>query len=1155
MPTLESNPRREASLSGGFTQAVLCCKLSAGKAERSKMNQPSGFMRTSRYQFGLRSLLLLMTVFAIGSALFGWRVKYVEQLEHGVNAFNVAMDRRNYEEALLIARHTRELAPREMATGFMIDKAELALKISRGGGDAGVRGFICLSPDLSDAPLDFITVPVGFKVELAASSPLVSHPIMAGFDERGRLFVAENAGQNLKREDLEKELPNSIVLLTDSDDDGVFDKRSVFADKLTFPQGALWHDGWLYVASSGAIWRFKDTNNDDIADVREQIVSKFGYTGNAADVHGCFLGPEGRIYWCEGRHGHEITNAAGEVISKGKAARIFSCNPDGSDVQTHCGGGMDNPTEIDFTATGEMLGTVNILYPKRGDCLVHWLHGGVYPRADQPAVLAEFRRTGELLDAVHDFGHVAVSGLCRYRPYGSNKQHGFGPSFNDLWFVTEFNTHKLKQVQLTREGSTFRADVKDFLTSTNNDFHPTDVLQDADGSLLVIDTGGWFRIGCPTSQIAKPEVPGAIYRIRRQVEKKIVDPWGRQIQWDRATADDLIELLADQRFAVRARAVAQLVRNKDAAVPYLAKAIYDENATRRLQAVEVLIKIGTEKVVAVLLDAAESDDSQVQQLAAFGLGSLREPSAVDCLTSLLAADEPAEVQLAAATALGQIDEATAVPDILAALARKPDRSREHALIYALIEIDDPGETRSAFKHDNSLVKRAGLIALDQMTSSDLRREEVAELLSSGDLALQTAALDVLSRRPGWTEELVASVSKLLEQPQLDESQQALIVSALVAFAKQTSVQQLIATRLSDEKTKPDVQRLLLEAIAQSQLPAIPTAIRPGLLNTLKSRESSVVLAAIAAAATTPRDFAAELRAVANNQQRAAEMRLASLAAVSNGQPLVVAEFQWLESQLAGDTPPALRIIAARVLGSAQLTLDQQTALCKRLSAVGPLEIVPLLAAFEHPGNESLGQQLAAALLASPGSAALNLPQLESLAKHYPAATAIALQPIFDRLHEATREQRTLLELLSSTLPIGSPTAGKQVFANRQAGCYLCHRIGNEGGRVGPDLSTIGQRRNQRDLLEAVIFPSSSLARGYESHALLLTDGRALTGLITRETTDSIVLRGSDQNEIRIRRDQVEEMKPSPLSIMPAGLENALSKQQLADLIAYLQTLK
>ncbi len=1116
------------------------------------MNQPSTYMKTARYQFGLRSLLLLMTVSAVGSAWYGWRMRREEQLFQYVQHFNAALDSHQYEEALQVAYKAQEFAPDKL-TEFMVEKAQLATQIASGE-SSGTLG--CLAqPENSVERLAGITVPVGFKISLAAASPLVSHPIMAGFDDRGRLFVAENSGKNLKREDLEKELPNSIALLTDTDDDGVFDKRSVFADKLTFPQGALWHDGWLYVASSGAIWRFKDTNNDDVADVREQIVSKFGYTGNAADVHGCFLGPEGRIYWCEGRHGHEITNAAGEVISQGKAARIFSCHPDGSDVQTHCGGGMDNPTEIDFTATGEMLGTVNILYPKRGDCLVHWLHGGVYPRADQPAVLAEFRRTGELLDAVHDFGHVAVSGLCRYRPYGSTRQHGFGPSFNNLWFVTEFNTHKLKQLQLTREGSTFRADVKDFLTSTSNDFHPTDVLQDADGSLLVIDTGGWFRIGCPTSQIAKPEVSGAIYRIRRQVEQKIADPWGKKIAWDRATAEELIEFLADQRFAVRARAVAQLVRNKEAAVPYLAKAIHDENSTRRLQATEALIKIGSAKVVAVLLDAAESDDSQVQQLAAFGLGSLREPSAVDVLTLLLSSEAPAEVQLAAATALGQIGEPAAVPDILAAIARKPDRSREHALIYALIEIDDPTETRLAFKHESSLVKRAGLIALDQMPSSDLRREEVADLLSSGDLALQTAALDVLSRRPGWTEELVASVSKLLDQPQLNDSQQALIVSAIVAFAKQTSVQQLIATRLTDGNLKPDVQRLLLEAIAQSQLPTLPTAIHPGLLISLKSTETSTILAAIAAAATAPRDFAEQLHALASDQQRSTEVRLAALAAVSNREPLATMEFHWLESQLASETPPALRIVAARALGSAQLTPEQQTALCKQIAEAGPLEIVPLLAAFERPGNESLGKELATALLKAPGAATLSLPQLESLAQHYPAPTATALKPIFDRLQEATREQRSRLETLSSTLPAGNPTAGKQVFTNRQTGCSLCHRIGSEGGRVGPDLSTIGQRRNQRDLLEAVIFPSSSLARGYESHALLLTDGRALSGLITRETADSIVLRSADQNEIRIPRNLVEEMKPSPLSVMPAGLENALSKQQLADLIAYLQALR
>ena len=205
-----------------------------------------------------------------------------------------------------------------------------------------------------------IQVPNGFVVEVAAAAPLVKHPMMAAFDDRGRLFIAESAGENLNRADLEKQLPNFVRLIEDTDGDGQFDKSTIFADKMTFPQGALWHAGSLYVASSGGIWRLQDTNDDGVADVRDQIVNEFGYTGNAADVHGCFLGPCGRIYWCEGRHGHEFRDDGGHVLSQGKAARIFSCNSDGSDIQVHCGGGMDNPVEIDFTEAGEMLGTVNI---------------------------------------------------------------------------------------------------------------------------------------------------------------------------------------------------------------------------------------------------------------------------------------------------------------------------------------------------------------------------------------------------------------------------------------------------------------------------------------------------------------------------------------------------------------------------------------------------------------------------------------------------------------------------------------------------------------------------------------------------------------------------------------------------------------------------
>ena len=88
-----------------------------------------------------------------------------------------------------------------------------------------------------------MTVPAGFVIEKVAGPPLIERPMMAGFDDRGRLFVAESAGLNFDFKKLSENPPNFIRLLIDSDRDGIFDKSTIFADRMTFPSGALWHDG------------------------------------------------------------------------------------------------------------------------------------------------------------------------------------------------------------------------------------------------------------------------------------------------------------------------------------------------------------------------------------------------------------------------------------------------------------------------------------------------------------------------------------------------------------------------------------------------------------------------------------------------------------------------------------------------------------------------------------------------------------------------------------------------------------------------------------------------------------------------------------------------------------------------------------------------
>src|SRR6202007_2363608 len=130
--------------------------------------------------------------------------------------------------------------------------------------------------------------------------------------------------------------------------------------------------------------------------------------------------------------------------------------------------------------------------------------------------------------------------------------------YRDSFFSAQFNVHRIEQHTLVRDGSTFRSIEQDFLTSTDHDVHFTDVLEDADGSLLIVDMGAWFNYGCPTSKIARPEVLGAIYRVRRKDAPSVVDPWGKALKLAARSPAQLVDLLDDPRPKVRDHVVTQL---------------------------------------------------------------------------------------------------------------------------------------------------------------------------------------------------------------------------------------------------------------------------------------------------------------------------------------------------------------------------------------------------------------------------------------------------------------------------------------------------------------------------------------------------------------------------------------------------------------------
>jgi putative heme-binding domain-containing protein len=991
-----------------------------------------------------------------------------------------------------------------------------------------------------------LRVPDGFEVELVAAPPLVEHPMMACFDERGRLFVAEAAGVNLRADELLKDPPNRIRLLEDTNQDGRFDKSTIFADRMTLPMGVLWYRGALYTASPPSLWRLEDTDQDGRADRREELVTRFGFTGNAADIHGPFLGPDGRFYWADGRHGHTIQRPDGSALT-GKAARIFRCRPDGTDVEAVCGGGMDNPVEVAFTPEGEPLATVDILIsrPSRIDAIIYCIEGGVYPYYEP--VLGEFKRTGDLLPAVGSLGWVAPAGLMRYR------DEAFGADYRDDLFSAQFNTRRVQRHPVAREGAAFRLGNEDFLVSSDPDFHPTDVLEDADGSLLVLDTGGWFRIGCPTSQIAKPEIDGAIYRVRRTGAIPPADPRGRELPWDTLTP----AALDDPRFAVRDRAVDALAARGAEAVPVLDELLRKSPSVRaRRNAVWALTRIDDPAARAALGEAMRDPDPSVRLAAAHAVGLNRVPEALTQLMTMVTGSEPA-VRRAAATALGRLKRDEAIPALLQGLKADNDRFLDHAIIYALIAIADRGATLPGLSDSRSSVRRGALIALDQMDGGRLTREQVVPLLDTPDAALQKAVLSVINARPDWGEAVAGLLRQWIARGDLDEARRDALRDTVLAFAANPEIQDLVARALPQHETPAATRLLLIEAISGTSLKPLPPVWVEALRGCLHDRQDSVVRQAIATArAVGGSAFDDALEQLGHDPSRSAEVRVAAWAAAARRTPEIGAgDFAFLRSQLRGDTPPLLRRAAADALGDLRLDDDQRLDLAQSVAEAGPFELPHLLAAFERPGSPAVAARFLAALGTAPGLPSVSSETLRRTLARHPEDVRAAAAPLLERLEAGRQEQQARLAELEPLLKSGDARRGRAVFFGARATCSACHLAGDQGGRIGPDLSKIGAIRSGRDLLEAIISPSSSFVRGYEPYLVASRDGRQYMGTLARETVDAIVLNTSDGTEVRIPRASIEELQQGRVSIMPQGLDTQLTREQLADLLAFLQALR
>ena len=594
-----------------------------------------------------------------------------------------------------------------------------------------------------------VEVANGLTSRPAVDEGLLAHPFAAALDHRGRLFVSDSEG---------------IKRLEDSNLDGVFDTSTLVTDELTEAQGILWVDDSLYILSPPSLWKFTDTNGDAIIEECEELASGFAELSEATGAHGPFLHPNGRIYWTQPRARFEIPDSdTDEIMFSGESARIWFCQITGSDLDFFAGGGIDAPSELDFTDRGEILGVSNGFYGRpRGDALAHWIYRGAYPRRDQARALAEHARTGDLLPGIHNFGSTGVSGFLRYRSGQLER------NWTDQWFTTHLDEPRVTRTRMNPNASSFEAAETETvfrLESAVSRF--TDLIEDHNGDLLVIDSGTPATADGSARGRALPFSNGTIHRIFR--EGTAYQP-PAHLDWDQLNAEDVANLLLAEEHWVRAKAITELAVRGAPAIPELRDILMWSSVPEsvRQNAVWALARMKFSGSIDLIYDALTDPSPNVRQAACNAMSVTRTWQQVaanqpaernielernrtisGALAHIVRSDEPA-VARSAAVALGRMGEFRAIGAILGRLGRtENDRFLGHSLIYALIEIDDYETTHAALDSENPRVLNGVVWALEEMPSSQIEVLDVLPLLEIRDTQLRKSLVAITANHPNW----------------------------------------------------------------------------------------------------------------------------------------------------------------------------------------------------------------------------------------------------------------------------------------------------------------------------------------------------------------------------------------------------------------------
>jgi putative membrane-bound dehydrogenase-like protein len=492
--------------------------------------------------------------------------------------------------------------------------------------------------------------------------------------------------------------------------------------------------------------------------------------------------------------------------------------------------------------------------------------------------------------------------------------------------------------------------------------------------------------------------------------------------------------------------------------------------------------------------------------------------------------------------------------LLELLTRPMDPVLEHAALFAQRTVGDPDIT--LLKVGDPPLRQGRLLRVLSQTEG-----VSAEALLDFALAHLDSTEPSLARRASLALEVDRAAPTRLQPLMMawlaDAQPGAPRLAALANLAEllvsAPALEPVVAAALSHPAE--EVRALALRAVAVRAKSGSPEPWRAPLLRLLA--ESPTPLVVDATAKVRHRSLDPALRALSQDIARPKAIRLKALLALSgsDGSRLEPAAFDLLLDLLGDSSDASLRLDAARRLSQARLTDAQLDRFLPVLVRTGPLEHAEFLEVVRNYTPDQ-GRRIAAALAQSSQLGTLQPDRVRVGFGRWPRDVFAPMEKAFEAAQAANVAKAARLDELGRRAALeGRAAEGARLFASGKGACMACHKAGDLGRAVGPDLSRIGAIRTERELLESIVLPSNTLARDYETLLVATSDGQSHLGLAKGRSLEGLTLMDVGGVMRLLPAASVVSETHVPQSLMPMGLDAAFSEQELLDLVAWLRSLR